>query len=299
MNSNEKPTWYRPKYSSHFDYPLSEENAINLLKQFETETKHAFFPLILTNKKTRRYRTERNETTHKKINLRKEPKIRSILEPSHKDGYIYSYYAEKLNKIYEERLKKMSSSDAVCAYRSNRGYNYTVALEVFAKVKSLSSCSCFMFDIENFFGSIDHASLKFQLCELLNTQRLPADYFKVFNSITRYAYINGDHIPSNDINGDRRICSHEQFIKLREEGKIEINENSWGIPQGVQISPTLANIYMTTIDQKLNKLANENNGIYRRYADDIAIITPDLSIKKETIEATISNMLAKIGARLN
>lgn len=60
------------------------------------------------------------------------------------------------------------------------------------------------------------------------------------------------------------------------------------LPQGAPTSPYLANIVFRQIDQKLIKLASENNLIYTRYADDLTF-SSDLEIEPflKTIETII------------
>ena len=46
--------------------------------------------------------------------------------------------------------------------------------------------------------------------------------------------------------------------------------------QGSAISAVMSNIYMIKFDKLVNDLITSNNGIYRRYSDDIIIIIPSL-----------------------
>lgn len=52
--------------------------------------------------------------------------------------------------------------------------------------------------------------------------------------------------------------------------------------QGSAISAVMSNIYMIRFDKIVNDLITSNNGIYRRYSDDIIIIIPNLSKAMET-----------------
>src|SRR5690606_25481330 len=94
-------------------------------------------------------------------------KIRKILYATHIDAHIYSYYAQELQGIYEEVLKKDSNlSDAVTAYRriqntpSSYKNNVHFAGDVFNEIKSRKNCAVLAFDIENFFPSLNHSILK-------------------------------------------------------------------------------------------------------------------------------------------
>ena len=44
------------------------------------------------------------------------------------------------------------------------------------------------------------------------------------------------------------------------------------LPQGSPVSPTILNLALAGLDDKLDRMAREHNGIYLRYADDIVII---------------------------
>ena len=54
---------------------------------------------------------------------------------------------------------------------------------------------------------------------------------------------------------------------------IEHKENK-GIPQGLPISASLANIYMRDFDVKVNRYVKSVGGIYKRYSDDIIVVCP-------------------------
>lgn len=51
--------------------------------------------------------------------------------------------------------------------------------------------------------------------------------------------------------------------------------------QGFAISSVMSNIYMIKFDKLVNDLVTSNNGIYRRYSDDIIIIIHNIDKAKE------------------
>lgn len=59
------------------------------------------------------------------------------------------------------------------------------------------------------------------------------------------------------------------------------HKNDYGIVQGSAISSVMSNIYMIKFDKIINDFITSNNGIYRRYSDDIIIIIPDITKSKE------------------
>lgn len=59
----------------------------------------------------------------------------------------------------------------------------------------------------------------------------------------------------------------------------------YGIPQGINISSVLSNIYMIPFDEVMHKFASEHKGFYRRYCDDILLVIPhDEKLKDEAID---------------
>lgn len=74
-----------------------------------------------------------------------------------------------------------------------------------------------------------------------------------------------------------------------------INE---GIAIGLKPSATLANIYLLSFDQKLEKITNKLNLIYSRYSDDI-LISSEEQFSKEELLNIIEETLAIENLKLN
>jgi hypothetical protein len=71
----------------------------------------------------------------------------------------------------------------------------------------------------------------------------------------------------------RRLCDPDFFReRVRGEGLIEVNANSYGIPQGSPISALLSNVYMLEFDQWLAREVARIGGRYFRYCDDLLVI---------------------------
>lgn len=80
------------------------------------------------------------------------------------------------------------------------------------------------------------------------------------------------------------FCEKKDIKKLLKAGYIKSNKRieseeksnyilrTYGIPQGSPISSILANIYLFNFDLKIDQEIKKNNGIYRRYSDDIVIV---------------------------
>ena len=180
------------------------------------------------------------------------------------------------------------------------------AKEVFEEVKKRSKTEkeivVLAFDIKSFFPTLNHRFLYDEWCENIGEDKLPKDHLNVFKAATNFSFINKDQLrakPKNK-NGKRSGFDEKRLAKIRNKygvnaffesaqafrqaikhGEIRICKNSFrdkdsgeviGIPQGLPISATLANIYLKKFDlDVLDKLQSEN-GFYRRYSDDIIVV---------------------------
>ena len=280
--------WYSKKLYKHFDNPLNEEKAFSYVCGFynyyntkikdgvyDCQRQFSFLPLI-------RYKKE-----YKHYN--RSSKIRQICYPSHRDGYVYAYYANViLSPRYEKLLTDFNINDCICAYRHNIGNNYSIATDIFRIIKKLENCTVLSFDITHFFDNIDHKNLKKSWCSLLQQKELPLDHYKIYKSITKYSYVERSELHKySDIN-----------IHLVKKLTISVNKANYGIPQGTQISAMLSNIYMLDFDKKMYNMFCLTGCIYRRYADDILLIFPNLRCDTNTISRKVSEFLEQTGEKL-
>ncbi len=264
MNSN---SWFKRKPYPHFDMPLRKSDAIKLVSDPKKVVSHSFLPFLSFELKDRRFG--------------KAPKVRKINYASHKDGYIYSYYAQHLDSAYETELAKSNLSSSILAYRRNRGSNIEFANEAFDRIVEKADCTAIGFDIEKIFDNLDHKHLKKSWATLLKKEsKLPDDWYSIFNSITKFSSIDRDNCfkvlkyNKAKIKTITRICSITEFRNLRHSRKFLISKNKRGrgIPQGTAISAALANLYLLEFDKIILQYVNTINGVYRRYSDDILII---------------------------
>jgi hypothetical protein len=287
--------WYEQKSYLHFDTPLSFEKALKKVSNPKYVEKHPFLPFLRFTKEERKFNPKKyGEERYKTKN-------REISYASHKDGYIYSYYAKMLNGGYETLLKNYELENNVLAFRKiekddGKGKsNIDFAKEVFEKIKSFEECSVLAMDFSKFFDTLDHQLLKEKWSRVLNVDKLPEDHFKVFKSLTKFSFIDRDkiycklgisrHNPKPKNKNRVAICEKENFQKLREiikEDKeqvpnrekrlLQVNDNGFGIPQGSALSGLLSNIYMIDFDKEVKKYIESSGGKYYRYCDDIIII---------------------------
>lgn len=193
--------------------------------------------------------------------------------------------------------------------------NIHFAKEVFDEIKSRgeeNEVAVLAFDIKSFFSNLNHKKLYEAWCRNLGKDKLPKDHYNVFRATTNFSFINKDQFRIKPPRKNRRKSGFDEkrlsFIRnkygvnaffesakaFREAvqfGEIRIYKNPFrskktgemvGIPQGLPISATLANIYLKNFDLDILKYIEDIEGFYRRYSDDIIVIcNPD---QKEQVE---------------
>lgn len=270
---------------------------------------HAFFPFIEFDIVTRRYRSKKERINGKTVKRRfpVEPKVRPIKLSSHKDGYIYSYYAKILSNAYEKFAKDNDFGRSVIAYRPRMGTNFSNAIEAFDAISSLGPCVIYTVDISSFFENIDHAVLKKNWCRVFGWSKLPDDHYKIFKSLTKYSKIRMDDVcrilnltHESIVSGELDvICAPDVFrdlIRGASPAVIQTNRNGYGIPQGSAMSAVLSNIYMIDFDTEMEEFARDNGIFYRRYCDDIILVRRS----HDSLDALgfMKGVLAKTGVEL-
>lgn len=272
--------WYSKKKYPHFDKPLIYEQALLLVNNQQKISSHPFYPFLSYEKTARRFKGRSDISV----------KSRPIKYAAHKDGYIYSYYAKIISEKYESRVIALGLDHNVIAYRSGKGNNVDFAKAAFDEIDRRGVCVAIAVDISGFFDNIDHQNLKKEWWLTIDHTKLPDDHFAIFNSLTRWSEVNRDecferlekHISSFDIkNPPWPICSDADFRNIIKGKGASLNSlirkntddagnwKEYGIPQGTAMSALLSNVYMIPFDRQMKKLANEINGYYRRYSDDI------------------------------
>lgn len=336
MKLKRKSTWLKSRGYIHLTKQINilEERGevLGKVRDKSFVSKHAFFPLLHTNIKVRRYKfgDDAFKRSHS-FNGKTHSKLRPLHYATHIDSMIFGYYGEKIQIEYLKELKKHENlSDCVTAYRriadpeKKDTYKSTIhfAHEVFEEIKKRSDLGCWVlkFDIEKFFSSMNHSLLKKAWAKIIDETTLPIDHYNVFKAATKFSYILKDDLRIRPIangkkNGfDEKLLSENRktninaffkdptsFRQFLKEGKLRIYKNEFkdskgrmiGIPQGLPINATLANLYLLEFDKRvLDTIVNSNlNGYYRRYSDDIIIICDE--VNKEFIIDFIGKILSE------
>ena len=295
--------WYNGKSRVHIDQRLSKVDALRLVSNPAAVARHDFLPLISFTKRERRYR--RDSGNKRPIATTKE---RSLAYPSNRDGYIFAFYAERLNALYEAELQRRNLTGSVIGYRKGSS-NIDRALEAFREIRARSECAAVCLDIKGFFDNISHEVLKACWSSLLGGGKLPIDHYQVFRALTKFAIMDraelltrlGQPPKTRDCDLRRPLCSIDCFRRLRSDRSlpfklVSTNTENYGIPQGTQLSAAAANISMLEFDTAVKAATDACGGSYRRYSDDILILCAPEHIA--VLEAEVERALKLHGKTL-
>lgn len=218
-------------------------------------------------------------------------KDRNIMMAGHIDSFIYHYYADQLNKKYNEWSVMHGIDSCAIAYRDNKPHqsNITFAAEIINQIQLMQSGYILVGDFKEFFDNINHRILKQRILKVLQEEKLSDDWYNVYRSITKYGYYEKlllSELFGTDKDLKKRhkytyFNNFNDFKIFKKYVKPEYNKTNYGIPQGSAISAVMANVYATEFDVELNERIKKLNGIYRRYSDDLIIILPGQVLKKQ------------------
>ena len=297
---------FQNKGYPHFDSEFSKAKVKKILDNLKSNAKlqHSFYPLI-------RYEIPKRKRSEKGAIYIDQQNPRYIMHTARVDSNIYHFYRNIIMNSYESLLKDLEIEDCVIAYRkipvndntlNKNKCNIHFANEAIEEIKQQTSiygeCCAIAMDIKGFFDNLDHNLIKKQWSRVMKFDNgLPDRHFTIFKNITKFSYIDSkklecvlnidiqkiynknnkirkESITSGKCNQKLRLklCNDSNFKKFVVPN-LEKNDEK-GIPQGSPISDVIANIYMIDFDLSMKKFANQHNGYYKRYSDDILFVCP-------------------------
>lgn len=301
MNNNK----FVAKSYSHFDNKKQYEKCKKRVENREYIKRHAFYPFIYFEKEIVKFNKRKNEDFTKL-----ESKKRKLFYSAHIDRYIYQYYGMELNDLYNKKALELGIDDVSLAYRTNKKglCNINFSKEIFDYISKQEECYIFVADFSKYFDTLDHKYLKSRLKDLFRDKSIPGEHYAIYKNMCKYCYIDLNDILKvknksvKNINKLERIFEIKEFRDFKKNNK-KVNEESYGIPQGSAISAIYSNVYLMEFDQKMKAYANKQDGIYRRYCDDIIIVIPnkerevqlhELKINMFKVKKDVSNIIMQI-----
>lgn len=277
----------------HFDRPLSEDARAKVRATDEAILKGTFWPLLGFTKSERRAKRDG------KGNISFETKDREIKFGSHADAALLEAYTRRLSAFYELEIGSRKIDSCVLAYRRGCGDNISQAKSLFGEIKVRGEIVAIGVDIKKFFDNIPHNVILRNLATILRSDRISKSDYRIFKRMTAYEWVDADDLAvalSGIKTPPGRICDARQFRDIvRSKNKlININKESFGIPQGTPLSGLYANISLLQFDEDMNAYAEEVGGLYRRYSDDIALLVPP-SVGSDAALLKISDLLSGMG----
>lgn len=273
---------------------------------------HSFYPFIRYFSKSEKFNGNEENLDSRPIKTKK----RQIMYASHIDNFIYKHYGEKLNRYYNEWVKRHAIDKNVIAYRSKKGEkgqsNIDHAADVINQIYGMESCYIMIGDFEKYFDNLDHHKLKERLCSVLGYRKnnLLKDWYKVFQSVTQYSYYNQKRVHKY-CGTDKELRQAKQYKYFSSPKAFRAfkfvypatqNMKGYGIPQGTAISAILSNVYAIDFDEQVNGLVREYGGVYRRYSDDFIVILPAgekmINEQFEKIRDNIFSLIQKNGMKI-
>lgn len=284
--------WYSRKPYLHFDEPLGEAAALRYVSDPGSVARHCFYPLlsyVLSSPRIKKLSPGGSEP------FERSRKDRPIAYPSHKDGYIFSYYKHILEPVYEHWLREQGLGESVTAFRKTGENNVSLAARAIRFIRDNPDCRILATDVEGFYENLDHGELKQVWRRFLpdssdaSAGRLPPDHFAVYKAVTRYCTaerykvynrlgLRSSRYLKRGRGSRERLCMPKEFReKIVGKGLVQPHcglKDGRGIPQGTSLSPLLSNMYMADFDLAVSRLVGSWGGRYWRYCDDILIVVP-------------------------
>ena len=221
---------YRCKGYLHIDKQVSIHKVKNYIVKPEKIAHHSFLPFLCYDKVSEKY------VGYGPGSLGNRPvkqKIRTIMYAGHLDSYIYKYYSDILNIYYNEWITEAKLDKYSVAYRTNRKHqsNINFAAEAISFIEKQSNSYIIVGDFKNFFDTLDHKLLKERLAKILNVKQLPPDWYNIYKSLTKFAFIEKDSLNNSDNplvqkNNISYFKCIRDFRKFQKQYKCKLNKRA-------------------------------------------------------------------------
>ena len=267
---------YQNKPYKHIDNRISIDTVKKYITTPEKIARHSFLPFLHYNKIFSKYVGYENVSDNERPI---KEKIRSLMYAGHLDSFIYKYYSDLLNYFYNLWMIDNKLNEFSVAYRTNKKHQSSInfAAEAISFLSKMDKAFIIVGDFEKFFDTLDHRLLKVRLQRVLNTEQLSNDWYNIYKSLTKFAYIEKETLENTDHplvlkKSNSYFNSIKDFRKYKKKNKCKLNRESYGIPQGNALSGVLANVYAMDFDKEMGRIAGQYEGFYRRYSDDFILI---------------------------
>lgn len=101
-----------------------------------------------------------------------------------------------------------------------------------------------------------------------------------------------DRLPMDD--GIKTLLMSLVRVEVVERRSMRLVERDRGLPQGLSISPLLANLVLAQFDKETAHALSGLGGWLRRYCDDMLVLLPDTGSAEEAVQA-VSERLRRLG----
>lgn len=225
-----------------------------------------------------------DRVTKKTFNNNLEENILNIIKKINQNNYKFTFYKEKLiikNRnscprlisiptIRDRLVLKVLHETLMEVFKLKLDLVQTLISKI---IKQTNSYDTYIkIDLTNFFGSLDHNYLNKSLKHKIRSPKI----LKLINDAIKNPTVS---------------------INYRKNSVIELP--TIGVPQGVPIANTLAEIYFKNLDDKYK---NMKHLAYFRYVDDILILCNELDqleIKKQIVDDLTDSALMKLKVNEN
>ena len=289
---------YKCKKYRHIDKRIMIDRVIDYITDPEKVARHSFLPFLRYERKSSKYvGYEFSDIDGRPVKF----KIRPLMYAGHLDGLIYKYYSDLLNICYNEWMEDNELNFFSVAYRTNKQHQSSInfAAEAISFIEKQDNALIIIGDFEKFFDTLDHKLLKDRLQRVLKVQQLPSDWYNIYKSLTKFAFIEKSTLDfsddslvlKNDVSYFRSIGDFRKFQKYNNGKYIDciayaISKVSDDKIQGLElfIIPIVEFEKYVQPDKKtgdvLSRASNHYHYNYAKYSHQINELVHDSWMRK-------------------